>query len=215
MRELSVNTFMSLDGVMQGPGGPHEDPTGGFALGGWSATQWDDVMGELQDRRVNAEPTDLLLGRRTYEIFAAHWPYVEDETAASLNAATKFVVSRTLQDPTWDRTEVLRDLDAVAELKQTDGPDLLVHGSSVLLQSLFAADLVDDLWVWTYPVVLGRGKRLFEGGAQPGAWDLVEVTPSTTGVIVGHYRRAGEVPIGDFQLEEPTEAEQRRRADLR
>ncbi|MCU1379308.1 MAG: bifunctional deaminase-reductase domain protein [Acidimicrobiales bacterium] len=214
MRRLSANTFVSIDGVMQAPGGPEEDPTGGFTLGGWGTTQWDDVMGEVMGRRLSAEPDDLLLGRKTYEIFAAHWPYVTDETAESLNAATKYVVSRTLAEATWSGSHILRDIDSVAALKREDGPDLQVQGSGNLLQMLLARDLVDELWVWTYPVVLGRGKRLFEGGAHPGGWTLVDSARSTTGVLIAQYQRAGDVPLGDFQLAEPTEAEQRRRANL-
>ena len=217
MRKLSVNTFISLDGVMQAPGGPAEDPTGGFELGGWNAPYWDDVMGQAIGRAFAKKP-DLLLGRKTYEIFAAHWPFVEDETADALNAATKYVASRTLKpaDLTWKNSRLLEGdaADAVAALKQEDGPELNVQGSSDLLQTLLASDLVDDLMVWTFPVLLGKGKRLFGEGTAPAGLKLVHSETSTTGVVIAAYERAGEVPRGDFQLAEPTEAELHRRANL-
>jgi dihydrofolate reductase len=216
MRTLSVTTFVSLDGVMQAPGGPQEDPTGGFALGGWNAPFWDDVMGQAMGTAF-AEPHDLLLGRKTYEIFAAHWPHVSDGPVADrLNAMTKYVASRTLSEVTWQNSVLLGGDagDAVTDLKQQDGPDLQVQGSSDLLQTLLARDLVDVFTVWTFPVLLGGGKRLFGTGTTPAGLRLVDSTVSTTGVLIATYERAGEVPRGDFQLAEPTEAELRRRAAL-
>jgi dihydrofolate reductase len=216
MRTVSVTTFVSLDGVMQAPGGPAEDPTGGFELGGWNVTFWDQVMGEVMGKAF-AEPHDLLLGRRTYEIFAAHWPYIaHDPVADRLNAMTKYVASRSLTEAPWQPAVLLRGDagDAVADLKRQDGPDLQVQGSSDLLQTLLARDLVDTFTVWTFPVLLGRGKRLFGTGTTPAGLRLVESTTSTTGVLIATYERAGEVPRGDFQLAEPTEAELRRRAAL-
>jgi dihydrofolate reductase len=216
MRKLTVNTFMSLDGIMQAPGGPTEDPTGGFTLGGWSTTYWDDVMGQFMGKKMD-KPYDLLLGRKTYEIFAAHWPYITDDPMADkLNRATKYVASRTLDEVTWNGSVLLKGdaEEAVPALKQQDGPDLQVHGSSNLLQTLLQNDLVDELGVWTFPVLLGKGKRLFHDGTAPGGLRLVESVTSTTGVVVASYERAGEVPIGSFQLAEPTEAELRRRANL-
>ena len=214
MRTLSVNTFVSLDGVMQGPGGPEEDRTGGFSHGGWNVTFWDDVMGAAIGR-IFAEPHDLLLGRRTYEIFAAHWPFVHDDPVADgLNAATKYVASRTLGQLSWQNSVLLTGDagTAVAALKEQDGPDLMVQGSSDLLQTLLARDLVDTFTIWTFPVLLGRGKRLFGVGTVPGGLRLVDGQTSTTGVVIATYERAGEVPVGSFQLEEATEAELQRRA---
>jgi dihydrofolate reductase len=216
MRTLSATTFVSLDGVMQAPGGPQEDPTGGFTLGGWNAPFWDDVMGQAMGK-VFGEPHDLLLGRKTYEIFAAHWPHVgNDPVADRLNAMTKYVASRTLAEVTWQNSVLLSGDagDAVADLKQQDGPGLQVQGSSDLLQTLLARQLVDQFTVWTFPVLLGAGKRLFGSGTTPAGLRLVDSTASTTGVLIATYERAGEVPRGDFQLAEPTEAELRRRAAL-
>jgi dihydrofolate reductase len=215
MRRLSVTTFISLDGVMQAPGGPQEDPTGRFTHGGWNVTFWDDVMGRVMGEAF-AKPYELLLGRRTYEIFAAHWPYVSDPTADRLNTMTKYVASRTLHEVTWNGATLLQGEagEAVAALKREDGPDLQVHGSSVLIQTLLERDLVDEFTVWTFPLLLGRGKRLFGAGTFPAGLRLVGSETSTTGVVIAEYERAGDVPIGSFQLDDPTEAEVRRRASL-
>jgi dihydrofolate reductase len=216
MRKLSVNTFISLDGVMQAPGGPREDPTGEFTQGGWNVTFWDDVMGRFIGEAF-AKPYELLLGRKTYEIFAAHWPYVSGDPAAErLNSMTKYVASRTLHEVTWNGARLLRGEagEAVAALKREDGPDLQVHGSSGLLQTLLQRDLVDEFTVWTFPVLLGRGKRLFGAGTLPAGLRLLGSETSTTGVVIATYERAGDVPTGSFQLDDPTEAEVRRRASL-
>jgi dihydrofolate reductase len=230
MRQVIVNTFLSLDGVMQAPGGPEEDPTGGFQHGGWSVTYWDDVMNETMGRYM-AEPADLLLGRRTYEIFAAHWPRagaeerearggtaseVDDDAAASLNAARKHVASTTLTEVAWEGSELLQgDVPtAVAALKAQDGPDLVVQGSSVLIQTLLEHDLVDEFRIWTFPVVVGPGKRLFGDRTFAGGMQLVDSAVSTTGVVMATYRRAGAVPVGSFAFEVPDEAEAQRRAKL-
>ncbi|HEU4885031.1 MAG TPA: dihydrofolate reductase family protein [Longimicrobium sp.] len=215
MRKLAVNTFISLDGVMQAPGGPEEDPTGGFPHGGWSFNYWDDVMGQVMDAAM-ATPCDLLLGRRTYEIFAAHWPYSTEEPAASsLNAAHKYVASRTLEHTTWGPATLIRDVPAeVAKLKAQDGVEIQVHGSSDLLQTLLKHDLVDELRVWTFPVLLGGGKRLFGDGIAPGGLKLVSSTVATTGVIIATYQRAGAIPYGSFAHEDPTPEEVERRKHL-
>jgi dihydrofolate reductase len=216
MRRLAVSTFISLDGVMQAPGGPHEDPTGGFTYGGWTVTFWDDVMGEVMAKDFQKR-YDLLLGRKTYEIFAAHWPYVAgDAIADQLNAMTKYVATRTLTEVTWDGAILLKGdaAEAVSALKQQEGPDLQVQGSSDLLQTLLQHDLVDEFTVWTFPVLLGRGKRLFGAGTGPGDLRLVDCQTSTTGVVMATYERAGDIPLGDFQLAEPTEAELERRKNL-
>jgi dihydrofolate reductase len=216
MRRLSISTFVSLDGVMQGPGGPTEDPTGHFTLGGWNVTFWDEVMGEAMTEGFGP-PFDLLLGRKTYEIFAAHWPYVGDDPVADrLNSVTKYVASRTLDEVTWNASRLLEGDagTAVAKLKQEDGPPLLVQGSSELIQTLLRHDLVDEFRVWTFPVILGKGKRLFGEGGPPAGLRLTDSRTSTTGVIIATYERAGEVPLGSFLPEVPSDAELRRRSGL-
>lgn len=216
MRKLVVNTFISLDGVMQAPGGPDEDPAGGFTHGGWSVNYWDDVMGQAMDAAL-AKPYDLLLGRRTYEIFAAHWPHAGDDNpaAASLNAAHKYVASTTLEHTTWGPATLIRDVPAkVAKLKAQDGVEIQVHGSSDLLQTLLKHELVDELRVWTFPVLLGGGKRLFGAGIAPGGLKLINSTVSTSGVIIATYQPAGAIQYGSFALEEPTPEEVERRRHL-
>src|ERR671922_559769 len=159
MRKLVVNTFVSLDGVMQAPGGPEEDPTGGFEHGGWSVSFWDEEMMRSMGEFMG-KPFDLILGRRTYEIFAAHWPHTDEPGAAELNHATKYVASRTLTTLDWKNSQLIEGdaAEAVARLKQGDGPELQVHGSSNLIQTLLQHDLIDEFRVWTFPVVLGTGK---------------------------------------------------------
>jgi dihydrofolate reductase len=230
MRKLIVAAFVTLDGVMQAPGGPDEDPTGGFAHGGWAVDLWDDAMYAAMSDTL-AAPFDLLLGRKTYEIFAAHWPHVgnderrerggtasevDDPAAATLNAARKYVASRTLRDASWNNSVVLDGdvAQAVAELKAQDGPDILTQGSSDLIQTLLAKDLVDEFRVWTFPVVVGPGKRLFGGGTVPGGLELVDATTSSTGVVMATYRRAGDVRLGSFEFDVPTDEEMERRRRL-
>jgi len=214
MRTLAVNTFVSLDGVMQAPGGPEEDPTGGFALGGWATGYFDEEM--LSRIAGAADPYDLLLGRGTYEIFAAHWPYDEGPTADQLNNARKHVASTTLDRVDWDNSTLIAGDVAgyVRELKGQDGPEIQVHGSPGLIQTLLERDLVDEFRVWIFPVLLGTGKRLFGEGTMPAALELVDSTTSKTGVTVNTYRRAGDIEPGSFEFEEPTEAELERRRRL-
>jgi dihydrofolate reductase len=206
MRRLSINTFMTLDGVMQAPGGPEEDPSDGFTHGGWSVEYWDDLMGEVMDEAVR-EPFDLLLGRKTYDIFAAYWPRAEGTMADKLNSATKYVASRTLTDVDWANSELLEGdaAEAIRRLKAADGPEIQVHGSANLIQTLLQADLVDRIRVWTFPLVLGSGKRLFGDGTMPAALRAVESQTSTTGVLITTYERAGDIRYGTFALEEPSE----------
>ena len=216
MRPLVVNTFVTLDGVMQAPGGPEEDPTGGFDHGGWSAGYWDDAMGERMGELMG-KPFDLLLGRKTYEIFAAHWPHVPDEPGAEqLNSARKHVASRTLDTLEWENSTLLEgDVpEAVAKLKQEDGPEIQVHGSSDLIQTLLEHHLVDELRLMIFPVVLGTGKRIFGDGAVPAGLALADSDASSTGVVMATYKRAGDIRYGSFALEEPTEEERERRAGL-
>jgi dihydrofolate reductase len=228
MRRIVVGAFASLDGVMQAPGGPEEDPTGGFAHGGWTTVFWDDMMNEAVGESF-AEPFDLLLGRRTYDILAAHWPYFETDPQASdfdelnsgiadrFNRLTKHVLTHRPESLTWQNSEALGD-DPVARiraLKRGDGPILMTQGSTELLSLLFANDLVDEIRLTTFPLVLGRGKRLFDGNAQAGSWKLVSSRASTDkGGVHSVYRRAGPVETGSFSLVEPTEAELERRRNL-
>jgi dihydrofolate reductase len=215
MRKLVVNTFASLDGVMQAPGGPEEDSTGGFQYGGWSVPFWDDRMGQVMGEFMG-KSFDLVLGRKTYEIFAAHWPHTDEPGAAELNRATKYVASRTLQTLEWENSTLLEgDIgEAVARLREEDGPELQVHGSSDLIQTLLRHGLIDEFRVWIFPVVLGAGKRLFGEGAPPAALKLVDSEVSSTGVVMASYEPGGELKTGSFALEEPTEAELRRREAL-
>jgi dihydrofolate reductase len=212
MRKVIAATFVSLDGVMQAPGGPEEDTAGGFKFGGWTFHYWDEVMGQAMGATFNA-PFDLLLGRKTYDIFAAHWPHIEnDPIAESFNAVTKYVATRSDRPLTWKNSVALRDAATeVARLKQQDGPTLLIQGSSDLIQTLLANDLIDEFRLLVFPVVLGGGKKLFGNGALPIGLKLVESQASTTGVIISTYVRAGEVTTGSFALEQQTEAEQARR----
>jgi dihydrofolate reductase len=230
MRKLVVGAFVSLDGVMQAPGGPEEDPTGGFTLGGWTVNYWDDSMNEFMADTMGHD-FDLLLGRKTYEIFAATWPHVnpeeraarggtesdiDDEAAAALNNATKYVASRTLTHVDWQNSNLLEGdvAEAVAALKDEDGPEIQVSGSSDLIQTLLRHGLVDEFRLMIFPVVLGSGKRLFADGAVPGALTLRDVKTSSTGVIMATYTSGGEIETGSFAFEIPTDEEVDRRAKL-
>ena len=218
MRPLIVNTFLTLDGVMQAPGGPEEDPTGGFTHGGWSVNYWDEAMGKKMDESMGPDhPFDLLLGRKTYEIFAAHWPHQRDQPgAAELNAATKYVASRTLDRVEWENSNLLEgDLaEAVAKLKEQDGPSIHVHGSADLIQSLLENDLVDEFRLMIFPLVLGSGKRLFGEGTIPASFEVTDSQTATTGVLLVNYKRAGDVQVGSFAAAEPSGAEVDRRRKL-
>jgi dihydrofolate reductase len=198
MRKIVVLTFVSLDGVMQAPGGPEEDTSGGFEYGGWTVPY---ALGDTTMTEQMSMPFDLLLGRKTYEIFAAYWPKRKDGViATSLNKAKKYVVSTGDIDLTWDESVLIKD-DVVAKLKalkEEDGPMLQVHGSSVLIQTLLKHDLVDELWLKIFPVTLGKGKRLFAEGTIPAAFELVESKTSPSGVLVVSYKRAGEIKTGSF-----------------
>jgi dihydrofolate reductase len=200
MRRLSVGAFMTLDGVVQAPGGPSEDDSGGFTFGGWSVNYWDDLMGQVMTESMSV-PFDLVLGRRTYDIFAAYWPNATEEQGAKpLNDATKYVASRGAPALTWDRSVRIEGdvAEGIAELKQGDGPELQVHGSGNLIQTLIAANLIDEYRLWVFPLVIGSGKRLFADGTIPAALRLVDSTVSTTGVVIGTYEPAGEIVTGSF-----------------
>jgi dihydrofolate reductase len=213
MRKLVVNTFMSLDGVMQAPGGPEEDPTGGFEHGGWAVGYFDeDMLRQIEE----SGPYELLLGRGTYEIFAAHWPYDEGSVADQLNSTRKHVASTTLERLEWNNSTLIEGdvAEYVAELKNQDGPEIQIHGSPGLIQTLLRHDLIDEYRVWIFPVVLGAGKRLFGDGSIPAGLRLVDSKVSKTGVTTNTYERTGEIGYGLMGFEEPTEAEVERRERL-
>ena len=215
MRRVVAAAFVSLDGIMQAPGGPEEDPTDGFRFGGWTFPYWDAIMGAAMGESFS-RPFDLLLGRRTYEIFAAHWPYTDEEPAGLFNGVTKYVATSSTEPPAWANSVRLEgDVpEAVARLKQGEGPDLLTQGSSVLVRSLLAAGLVDELSLLVFPVLLGRGKTLFGEETKPGELELVSSQVSTTGVVIARYRPLGPVRTGSFQLTDPSPAETARRAKM-
>lgn len=202
MRKLILLTFISLDGVMQAPGGPDEDTSDGFEFGGWTHPYFDEFMGDVMGEQM-AHPFDLLLGRKTYEIFASFWPNQDEKEnpgAEALNKATKYVVSDAPMELAWQGSKLI-DGDVVAKikaLKNEDGPMLQVHGSSDLIQTLLAQDLADELWLKIFPVTLGKGKRLFGDGTKATAFELLESKASPNGVIVANYARTGDVKTGSF-----------------
>ena len=212
MRKIIGGVFQSLDGVMQSPGGPPEDPTGGFELGGWSTSFWDEKMGAAMGGLFGG-PFDLLLGRKTYEIFAGHWPYVaeNDPIGAAFNKVAKYVLTHGDEKLEWNNSHRLKDIEAVRALKTGDGPDLLIQGSTTIYPALLTAGLIDRLLLMTFPVVLGKGKRLFGAGTPPGALKLVQHDVSSTGVMIATYEPAGKIPLGSFMLAEPSAAELKRR----
>ncbi|RUV28007.1 MAG: dihydrofolate reductase [Mesorhizobium sp.] len=212
MRKIITATFVSLDGVMQAPGGPEEDPVGGFEFGGWTVHYWDDVMGAAMGETFS-KSFALLLGRKTYDIFAAHWPYQSGPIADSFNAVTKYVATHRPDTLSWQNSRSLGSdvVAALRQLKQEEGPDLLIQGSSELIQTLLANDLIDEISLLIFPLVLGKGKRLFGDGAMPAAFKLTRSQTSSTGVIMATYERAGEIKTGSFVPEQPSEAELERR----
>lgn len=198
MRKIIVLSFISLEGVMQAPGGPEEDTSGGFKFGGWTVPYFDDFSGKMMGEQM-AGDYDLLLGRKTYEIFAGYWPQ-HTEGWPQVNKITKYVVSQTLKKPKWENTVVISG-NAASELKKLKsgkGPALQVHGSGNLIQTLLKEDLVDELWLKTFPVLLGSGKRLFTDGIMPATYTLTETNVSPSGVIFANYKRAGKVKTGSF-----------------
>ena len=211
MRKIIVGAMVSLDGVMQAPGGPSEDPTRGFKFGGWVMSYFDEDFGEDIDRLF--KNADLLLGRKTYEIFAAYWPYYDESSpdggiARLFNAIKKYVVSRSGEvDTSWQGSVLLRDIAAVQRLRQEDGPNLVTQGSTELVHALLAHDLVDAMSIFTVPVVLGGGKKLFADGSAPHAFKLTSSRVSSTGVLIGHYERAGEIKIVGDALGSPSQRE--------
>lgn len=214
MRKLIASTFASLDGIMQAPGGPEEDPTGGFAFGGWMFAYADDSM-DISASGFDGRDREVVLGRRTYEIFEGYWPYQPEDNpiARTLNAAKKHVASRTRTTLHWNNSTLLRGeaASAIAALKTQPGPDLQIIGSGNLIQTLQAASLIDEYNVWTFPVVLGRGKRLFGETAKPAALRLLRTQVSTTGVVMSTYAPGGDIQPGSFASTEPSERELARR----
>ncbi len=212
MRKIIVGAQVSLDGVMQAPGGPTEDPTRGFKFGGWSIPYFNEEAGE-EIQRLFKEKFDLLLGRKTYEIFAAYWPYYEEDAdygniARTFREARKYVVSRAGEvDTGWAGSVLLRDIAEVKRLKEEDGPSLVTQGSTELVHALLAADLVDAISIFTVPVVLGGGKKLWADGSAPHSFKLTRSRVSPNGLIVGHYEREGKVKTADTAMKAPSERE--------
>lgn len=193
MRKIIVLSFITLDGIMQAPGGPEEDTSGGFKYGGWTAPYFDEESGRLMAKQM--KPADLLLGRKTYDIFAGYWPYHADQWPG-INEVTKYVASTDKTDSDWENTVFLKDVEEIKKLKESDGGDLQVHGSGDLIQSLLKQDLVDELWLKFFPLTLGQGKRLFADGTIPAAFTLTDSIVTNKGVIFANYKRAGEVVTG-------------------
>ena len=193
MRKIIVLSFITLDGVMQAPGGPEEDPSSGFEFGGWLAPYFDEAGGKIMERQM--KPADLLLGRKTFDIFAEYWPQHADNWPG-INDVTKFVLSNTLTKSAWKNSVFLKSLEEIRKLKLSEGVDLQVHGSGQLIQLLLQNDLVDELWLKTFPLTLGQGKKLFAKGTRPAAFELTETAVTPSGVIFANYKRAGEVRTG-------------------
>ncbi|MDY7232179.1 dihydrofolate reductase family protein [Hyalangium rubrum] len=220
MRKIIVGAMVSMDGVMQAPGGPTEDPTQGFKFGGWVMPYFEQEFGEEVDR-LFSEKFDLLLGRKTYEIFAAYWPYYDEDArdggiAKHFNEVKKYAVSRSgAVDTSWQGSVLLRDVADVKRLKQEDGPNLVTQGSTELVHALLANDLVDEMTLFTVPVVLGGGKKLFADGSAPHSYKLTRSRISSNGLVIAHYERGGEIKIGDTALDKPSKAEEARRERMK
>jgi dihydrofolate reductase len=212
MRKLTGAVFLSLDGIMQAPGGPEEDPTGGFRFGGWTAPFWDEDMGPFE--KILGSEYDLLLAKRTYDIFSAYWPYNQDNPiGARFQRINKYVLTHSEEPLSWENSHKLSGdtAAAVEELKRSEGRDLLIQGSSTLYTPLISAGLIDRLVVMTFPVVLGEGKSIFDGSLKPRGLKLVDSFVSGTGVVTAIYEPAGDVKTGTFETKEPSEAELERR----
>jgi dihydrofolate reductase len=198
MKKIIILSFMTLDGVVQAPGGPTEDTSGGFTLGGWTVPYFDEYLGQVMDQQMG-QPFDLLLGRKTFEIFASYWPHYEGESNP-IDEATKYVASRTLTSHEWKKSEFLTGnvVEEIKQLKAQAGPDLQVHGSGDFIQTLLAHDLIDELWLKIFPLTLGMGKRLFDQGTIPAAFKLVDSSASPSGVMIANFKRAGDIETGSF-----------------
>ena len=216
MRRIHGAAFVSLDGVMQAPGGPEEDWTGAFPFGGWLAPLFDETTGEAVDQWFK-EPFDLLLGRRTYDIFAAFWPYATGDhkpMGEMFDRIAKYVVTHDPAPLEWQNSHALGSLEALAELKRGDGPDLVIQGSSTLYPQLLEAGLLDRLTLMSFPVVLGTGKRLFGDGTPARTMTMVEHRISPSGAVIASYEPAGPVETGSFAAPEPSEPEKERRRKI-
>ena len=217
MRKLISSTFASLDGVMQAPGGPEEDPTNGFAFGGWMFNYFSDDI-DISSAGFDGKNRELVLGRRTYQIFEAYWPYQpkDDAIAISLNTAKKYVASRSSIELSWNNSTLLEGdvISAISGLKKDSGPDLQIIGSGDLIQTLHAANLIDEYNIWTFPVVLGRGKRLFPESAKPCSLRLIKTETPSAGVVMNKYLRDGEVRCGSFLPDSPSAKELARRKNM-
>jgi dihydrofolate reductase len=212
MRKIIVVTFMTMDGVMQAPGAPAEDQTNGFKFGGWQFPHSDEITGNAI-MKIMSKPFDLLLGRKTYEIFSAYWPYKNDTIGEKFNSNNKYVVGTTDLDLSWKNSFQIKSdvVNELKKLKQQDAPDLLVHGSSRLVQTLFDNHLIDVLHIWTHPVTLGQGKKLFREGTPAQEWKMAESAISPKGVLLATYIPGGDVRIGSFGEDKPSAAELARR----
>jgi dihydrofolate reductase len=193
MRKITVLSFVTLDGVMQAPGGPEEDRSGGFKYGGWTAPYGDEASGKAMEKLM--KPTDLLLGRKTFDIWENYWPKNENAWPG-VNDVTKYVLSKTRKSTSWKNTVFFDNLGEIEKLKKSDGPDIHVWGSSEIIQLLLKKDLVDELWLMIHPLTLGQGKKLFSDGPIPAAFTLAETTVTPGGVIFANYKRAGNVKTG-------------------
>ncbi len=196
MRKIIVLSFISLDGVMQAPGGPKEDTSDGFQYGGWTVPYFDEAAGAEMGKQMS-KPVDLLLGRKTFEIFAGYWPKHESDWPG-INDVTKYVISKTMDKHDWKNSVFLKSVEDIKKLKKGKGADLQVHGSSNLIQTLLKHNLVDELWLKTFPVTLGKGKRLFGEGTLPAAFTLVKSKATPSGVLFAFYKRAGNIKTGSF-----------------
>ncbi len=195
MRKIIVPSFITLDGVMQAPGGPEEDTSGGFQYGGWLPPYADEVSGQAMQKQMH--PSDLLLGRKTFDIFASYWPQ-HAHMWPGINEATKYVLSNTIDSSDWENSVFLKNIEDIKKLKHTTGPDLKVWGSSQLVHLLLQHDVVDELWLKIYPIILGKGKKLFDDNSVPGSFTLTETTVTPSGVIFANYTRNGDIQTGDF-----------------
>lgn len=194
MRKITVLSFITLDGVMQSPGSPEEDPANGFKYGGWTAPYGDEVSNQVMQKQM--EPADLLLGRKTFDIWADYWPK-HTEHWPGVNEVTKYVLSNTMEKSDWQNSVFLKSVEEIEQLKSSAGSDIKVWGSSGLVQLLLKHDLVDELWLNIHPVILGKGKKLFDDSAMPAAFTLIESTVTPSGLIMANYRRSGEVKTGN------------------
>ncbi len=196
MRKIIVLSFITLDGVMQAPGGPEEDTSGGFKYGGWVVPYFDEVGSKVMEKQM--KPADLLLGRKTFEIFASYWPKHSDNWPG-INNVTKYVISKTMKKSGWENSVFFKSLADIKKLKSSKGSDIQVHGSGELIQLLLKNDLVDELWLKIYPITLGKGKKFFDKGTTPAAFKLTESLVTPRGVIIANYRRVGKVKTGTFE----------------